>query len=121
MTQVSAVLVLLDLTVAFDTVNHTILLSRLKQCVSIKGTAQKWIHSYLTDKSFYVYLGEFSSSAAPLSCGIPQGSILGPMLFCCKSQFINKTEILFTILHTITHPRFAIYILISVSLLYVRR
>lgn len=113
MTQVSAVLVLLDLTVAFDTVNHTIILSRLKQCVSIKGTAQKW--------SFYVYLGEFSSFAAPLSCGIPQGSILGPMLFCCKSQFINKTEILFTILHTITHPRFAIYILISVSLLYVRR
>ncbi len=77
----SAVLVLLDLTAAFDTVSHSILLSRLKECVGIKGIALKWFQSYLTDRSFSVQLGEFSSSAAPLSCGVPQGSILGPMLF----------------------------------------
>ncbi len=77
----SAVLVLLDLTVAFDMVSHLILLSRLEQCVGIKGIALQWFQSYLTDRSFSVHLGEFSSSAAPLSCGIPQGSKLGPMLF----------------------------------------
>ncbi len=77
----SAVLVLLDLTAALDTVSHSIFLSRLEECVGIKGIALKWFQSYLTDRSFSVYLGEFSSSAAQLSCGIPQGSILGPMLF----------------------------------------
>ncbi len=77
----SAVLVLLDLTAAFDTVSHWILLSRLEECVGIKDIALKWFQSYLTDRSFSVHLGEFSSSAAPLSCGVSQGSILGPMLF----------------------------------------
>ncbi len=67
----SAVLVLLDLTVAFDMVNHSILIhySKLEQCVGIKGIALKWFQLYLTDRSFSVHLGEFSSSAAPLSCG----------------------------------------------------
>lgn len=77
----SAVLVLLDLTAAFDTVNHSILLSRLKQSVGITGIALKWFESYLTDRSFSVHIGNCSSSVAPLSCGVPQGSILGPMLF----------------------------------------
>lgn len=76
-----AVLVLLDLTAAFDTVDHAVLLSRLEHCVGIRGLALQWFSSYLADRSFSVMIGECSSSAAPLSCGVPQGSILGPILF----------------------------------------
>lgn len=77
----SAVLVLLDLTAAFDTVDHNILLSRLESYVGIRGSALKWFNSYLTDRTFSIRLGDYSSGHAPLVCGVPQGSVLGPTLF----------------------------------------
>jgi hypothetical protein len=72
---------LLDLSAAFDTINHQILLSRLEGEFSISGTALNWFQSYLTDRSFKVKLDSSLSSPHPLQYGVPQGSVLGPTLF----------------------------------------
>lgn len=77
----SVVLLLLDLTAAFDTIDHEILLSRLEDVAGIQGSALKWFWSFLSHRSFSVNLGKLFSSSAPLICGVPQGSILGPFLF----------------------------------------
>ncbi len=77
----SVALVLLDLSSAFDLVDHNILLSRLETCVGLRGTVLQWFRSYLTNRSYSVCLGNHSSSVIHLSSGVPQGSILGPVLF----------------------------------------
>ncbi len=72
-------LLLLDLTAAFDTVDHDILVACLKNHISFQGLALNWFSSYLEDRTFSVSLGDYSSSTAPLVCGAPQGSIMGPI------------------------------------------
>ena len=76
-----SVLLLLDLSAAFDTINHSILLDRLQRWVGITGVALDWFSSYLSGRSVAVALNNYSSASAPLTCGVPQGSILGPVLF----------------------------------------
>ena len=76
-----AALVLLDLSAAFDTVDHSILLRRLHQTFRINDTAHKWFHSYLSSRKQYVRRGPSKSSVTYLVCGVPQGSVLGPILF----------------------------------------
>ncbi len=76
-----AVFVLLDLTAAFDTVDHAVLINRLERCAGIAGSAVEWFKSYLTNRTFSVKMGDLTSSNSVLTCGVPQGSILAPILF----------------------------------------
>ena len=69
------ILIHLDLTAAFHTVDHIILLSHSKQWVGIGGIALEWFRSYLTEQTFYVSFVEFASSTTPQSCGVSQGSV----------------------------------------------
>ena len=74
------VLLLLDLSAAFDT-SHKILLHRLRSRFGTKEKALAWLQSYLTDRSQSVQIDGFTSSVRPLRFGIPQGSVLGPLLY----------------------------------------
>ena len=76
-----SVLVLLDLSAAFDTIDHRILLQRLEHMVGIRGVALKWFESYLSDRSQFVNANNLSSMPGKVRYGVPQGSVLGPILF----------------------------------------
>lgn len=73
-------MVLIDLQKAFDTVNHSILLNKLK-AMGLNEMSINWFTSYLSDRSQLVEISGKYSSSTTISCGVPQGSILGPLLF----------------------------------------
>ena len=77
----NVVLLLLDLSAAFDTINHKLLLTKLRSVYGISGRALQWIQSYLAGRTFKVCVNRVSSTECLLEIGVPQGSILGPLLF----------------------------------------
>ena len=74
-------LALLDLSAAFDTLDHSILLKRLEMSFGIKGSALSWFESYLVSRSQSVQINKTISDSETLIYGVPQGSVLGPILF----------------------------------------
>ena len=76
-----AVLVLLDLSAAFDTVDHDTLLRRLRRSYGLGGRVHDWFRSYLSGRFQSVRCGGSSSTPTKLVCGVSQGSVLGPILF----------------------------------------
>ena len=78
----NALLERLDLGAAFDTLDHTLLLQRLHAEVGLDGSALDWFSSYSSShRSQQVLVGHALSAETPLLCGVPQGSVLGPLLF----------------------------------------
>ena len=93
-------LVLLDLSAVFDTIDHYILLGYLKSWFCLGGTALKWFASYLSDRCQSVKIGSTLSELSRLGNGVPQGSVLGPLLFSLYTTPLSK------IIHLHPHIKF---------------
>jgi hypothetical protein len=77
----ASALVLLDLSAAFDTIDHQILLERLSHCFGLSSTAVNWFSSYLSNRTQSVHVGAYTSASVHLLFGVAQGSVLGGPLF----------------------------------------
>ena len=96
-------LALLDFSSAFDTIDHPILANRLHTDLGFTDTVLQWFSSYLTHHTHYVSLSNHCCAFAPVHSGVPQGSVLGPMLF---TMYIKPLSAIIDS-HSIIHHSFA--------------
>ena len=79
-----------EFTLAKDVINHDILLRKLK-CYGIRGVVNSWFESYLSSRMQFVEMDNCRSSRIPIKCGVPQGSILGPLLYLIYVNDISNS------------------------------
>ena len=95
-----AALSLLDLSAAFDSIDHDLLLSRLTEWFGIDGVVLQWARSYLTGRSRLVKVnGVLSTPQLLLLGGVPQGSVLGPLLFTMYTTPLSSIITAFSLKH----------------------
>ena len=85
----SAILLMLDLSAAFDIIDHDILLSRLCNVYGITGDSLDWFRSYLTGRIQRVVIEDVVSGDQELGFGVPQGSVLDPKIYCMYTKPVN--------------------------------
>ena len=83
--------IFIDLSKAFDTVDHKLLIRKINR-YGIRGTALQWFIHCLTNRKQYVSINKINSKLAPITCGVPSGSILGPLLFLIFINYIVKSS-----------------------------
>ena len=98
-----SVLLLLDLSVGFDTIDHQILLSRLETVFGIRSAVLQWFRSYLLDRNQCVVVNNSASSSSAVIFGVPQGLVLGPVLFVLYTTPLS--DIIAN--HSVNHQLFA--------------
>ena len=96
-------LVLLDLSAAFDTVDHDILLDVFRRRFLVVEPALKWFHSYLNDQTQVIPVDGKESAPIPVACSVPQGSVLGPV------QFISYSEDVVIVFNANHHVQYHIF------------
>ena len=84
------IVVLLDLSAAFDTIDHNVLLKKLSEDFSVTGSVLKWFESYLMGRFFSVKIGATLSDFLCMLFGVPQGSLLGPVLFILYIKHLQR-------------------------------
>ena len=80
------ILMMLDLSSAFDTIEHDVLLTRLEHTFCITDKALTWLRTYLSERHQNVVVDSTMSADYVLQCGVPQGSVLGPLLYCMYTR-----------------------------------
>ena len=110
-------LTLRDLPVAFDTINHNILFNCRRDWFGVDGTVLRWIKSYLSNRKHKVKLGNSFSDAFSLPYGMPEGSVLGPLLFTLYTTPLSNSISSFNVTHHLYVDDTQIYLALDLETL----